>query len=163
MGTRELGQGPGPPGPFDMNNNKSLVFSTVCSNTGGWLGSIPALPPSLAPPPPPPPPRFLLLSLQGSVSGTRLGPMTRAGIPLGHLATSAQPRARRLCMPDLRPLPGTQWEDARMSKRGFWPQVWLYPSFLARSFSGAECRRESRRESWREGGREGTRQVRWVG
>lgn len=75
---RRAGAGTGPPGHFDLNNNKSLALGTVCSDTGGWLGSIPALPPS---PTPPPPPHFLLLSLQGSVSGTRLGPMTPAGIP----------------------------------------------------------------------------------
>ena len=38
--------------------------------------------------------------------------MTGSGIPMGHLATSARHWARHLRTPDLRPLPGTQWEDA---------------------------------------------------
>lgn len=86
-----------------LNNNKPLALGTVCSDTRGWLGSIPALPPSSAPPL-----HFLLLSLQGCVSGTGLGPVTRAGIPLGHLVTSARRWARRLHTPDLRPLSGTR-------------------------------------------------------
>uniref|UniRef100_A0A5F9D049 DEP domain-containing protein n=1 Tax=Oryctolagus cuniculus TaxID=9986 RepID=A0A5F9D049_RABIT len=42
----------------------------------------------------------------GFVSGTGLGPVTPAGIPWGHLVTSAQPLARRLRTPGLGPLPG---------------------------------------------------------
>lgn len=36
--------------------------------------------------------------------------MTQAGIPLGHLVTSAQRWAKHLHMPGLRPLPGIRWK-----------------------------------------------------
>lgn len=56
------------------------------------------------------------------MSGTRMGPMTGVRIPLGHLVTSARCWARRLRMSDLRPLPGTQWEDAGSGGEGSGPR-----------------------------------------
>lgn len=145
---RDLGQGLGPPGHSDSYNNKSLALGTVCSNTGGWLGRTPALPP----------PRFLSLSLQGYV-WHQDGPHDRVrdtyGTPsdfrpaLGQAPTCARPQASAWHTV------GGCWDQGR----GLWPQAWSYPSSPARSSSGPVCGWESSREKW--DGR-GNRQVWWV-
>lgn len=44
MGTKGSWGNTGTPVQFDMNNKKSLAFSTVCSDAGaGWVVSLPFL------------------------------------------------------------------------------------------------------------------------
>ena len=88
------------------------------------------------------------------MSGTRMGPRAGVRIPLGYLVTSARHWARCLRMSDLRPLPGTQWEDAGSRGEGSGPR----PGPLqALSADGEAAERRKGRERKQAGGLGGVR------